>query len=330
MTSSPGFRLESPYQGVRGLNPYRGMWHSHVQGSFPGFTEARELCRQGGYSFLGVTEHDNRYPQMRWSEQDWYSAQSADFLVIRGFEATYPIGHVTCLGFLPEQTGVDAEAARRIRFEKEKLDAGYKEFLQTAAGLGAFLALNHPAAWRGRARELISQPDFDCLHALEIYNGNQFGKSTAAGYTPDLLDDCLTLGCRLWAAANPDCHSWDTTRSDGPFNGYSVVFADRLSRQAILDSLKQGRFYASTGQEVESITLAEDSLDILAPACRSIRFIGHGGRLLEEKSGERAIYRFNGEEGFVRVEIEGRKPSPLSAGEAAARAWLQPIQVLPR
>lgn len=330
MMSRSGFRLESAYTAIQGLNAYRGMWHAHVQGAFPGFIPARELCLRGGYSFLGVTEHDNRFTQMQWSEQDWYAAQSADFLVIRGFEATHPLGHITCLGFLPEQTGVDADAARRIRFEKAQLDAGYGDFLKTAAGLGAFLALNHPAKWRGRAHELTGQPDFDCLHALEIYNGNQVGKSLAQGYTPDLLDDCLTQGCRIWAAANPDCHSWDTSQADGPFNGYNVVYAHRLTRQAILESLKQGRFYASTGQEVDTITVTGDSLQITAPACRIIRFIGPRGRVLQEDHGEHATFRFTGEEGHVRAELEGHQPSPLSVGNEPARAWLQPVRVTPR
>ncbi len=59
----------SPYLDIEDLTAFSGIWHSHVQGDFPGFAEARNICRQGNYSFLGVTEHDNRYIQMEWSEK---------------------------------------------------------------------------------------------------------------------------------------------------------------------------------------------------------------------------------------------------------------------
>ncbi len=62
----------SPGLDICGLTAYRGMWHSHIQGGFPGFREAREVCRKGGYHFIGLTEHDNRYIQIEWPEKDWY------------------------------------------------------------------------------------------------------------------------------------------------------------------------------------------------------------------------------------------------------------------
>ncbi len=315
----------SPYGDLSTLNVYRGMWHAHIQGGFPGFMQARELCRRGNFSFVGLTEHDNRYPQIDYAEKEWYAAMDEEFLIIRGFEATHPMGHITCLGFLPEQTGVDAEAARRIRFEKVAGDAGYDGFLKTAAGLGAFLALNHPHRWRERGDELIRQPGFEYLDAMELYNGNQAGKSRQQGVTVDVYDACLSRGGRLWGAANPDCHSWDVEQHDGPFNGYSVVFAETLSRRAILDSLKRGRFYASTGLEVDELALTATSLRVAAAQCRRIRFFGRAGQLLESVTKDEATYRLRGDEGYVRAELVGHTPSQQSVSELTARAWLQPV-----
>lgn len=152
------FVLNSPYDGIDGLQALKGMWHSHLAKDEFGPDRVREICRQGGYDFLGITDHDNRYPLLPWSEGDWRRVSGDGFLVIRGFEATHPIGHITCLGLEPAQVGVDAEAARRNRDERADLDAGYEGFLERASRGGAFLALNHPHRWRGEAGALMSQP----------------------------------------------------------------------------------------------------------------------------------------------------------------------------
>lgn len=322
------FSLASPYTGIDGLRRFRGIWHSHLAGDNLSPDDVRGICRAGAQDFVGVTDHDNRYPLLTWSADDWQRAARDDFLVILGFEATHPIGHITCLGLDPVQTGVDADAARRNRDEDAGLDAGYDGFLRRAAEGGAFVALNHPHRWRGEGRELLEEPDFGCVHALEIYNGNQVGNATAQGYTIDLLDECLTAGGELWAAANPDCHSWDDARSDGPYNGYSVVFAEELTEESVLQSLKAGRFYASTGLEVESIAVTDGRLEVVAPESDRIRFIGAGGEVLEQVSGGRAAYEFSGEEQYVRAELEAEDGIALGPDGFPRMAWLQPVRVI--
>ena len=325
--TQPQFSLKSPYADLDGLEPHRGIWHSHLATETPSPSEVREICRAGGQDFVGVTDHDNRYLALPWSHEDWREAETEDFLVILGFEASHPIGHVTCLGVTPEQVGVDAEAAGKNRFEDAGLDAGYEGMLARAADAGAFVALNHPHRWRGAGRELLAEPDFDRVHALEIFNGNQVGKATAQGYTADLLDECLSAGARLWAAANPDCHSWDETRSDGPFNGFSMVFAAELSEAAILDSLKSGRFYASTGLEVQTLALTDERLEVGAEGCERISFIGAGGEVLEQVDADRASYQFSGAETYVRAELEGAAGSSVGPDGFPRMAWLQPVWV---
>lgn len=316
-------RVISPYADLGGLRPWRGMWHSHLAVSSPRPEEAVAICRAGGYHFLGVTDHDNRYPLLPWSAADWAAAAGDRFLVIGGFEATHPLGHITCLGLDPAGAGIDAAAARSNRDEKAGLEAGYAGFLERAAAAGAFLALNHPHKWRGHGQRLLKETGVGRLHAMEIYNGNQVGKALAQGYTIDLLDECLSAGGRFWAAANPDCHSWDQQRPDGPFNGYSVVFAAGLSRRSIIDALKAGRFYASTGLEIESIRVDGEHLAVRAGDSRQISFYGAGGRLLRRVAGSRAAYRFRGDEGYVRVELAG---APVPDENALPRmAWLQPV-----
>lgn len=327
--SKRSFQVVSPYRDISGTHRFRGMWHCHMHSDFPSPAQAEKIARAGGYHFLGVTDHDNRYRNLPWSPDDWRRAGQDGFLVIRGFEATHPMGHITCLGLAPGQVGIDTGAAWKNRYEQENLDAGYGGFPARAAAAGAFLALNHPHRWRGEGRRLVGEPGFEFIHALEIYNGKQAGQEASRGCTEDLLDECLGAGARLWAAANPDCHSWDASLADGPFNGYSVVFAPELSPAAILEALKAGRFFASTGLEPETISVDESGLAVAAPGCRTITFYGAGGVRLAEEKGEAAVYRFRGEEGYVRAELEAGGETVPGGSGLPRKAWLQPVRLEP-
>ncbi len=327
MKTTSDFYLKSPYKEANNLNQYKGMWHSHMASSFPNPKEAQYICREGGYSFVGVTEHDNKFIKLPWTEKDWTEGNSDDFVMIRGFEATHPIGHITCLGLLPDQVGVNSVAAHRRRFEKIDIDAGYERFIEKAVSQGAFLCLNHPSKWLNNVDELVSWPGFASIHALEIYNGNRTAKSIEEGYPISILDQCLDRNIKIWAAANPDCHRWDVKLFDGPFNGYSVVFAEELTREAILTGLKEGRFYASTGLEVQEIKVSDDSITVYSSQATTISFIGAGGKIIKQVNGESASYQFTGNEKYIRVQLKSDHVPDLRVPGFPVKAWLQPVWV---
>lgn len=321
------FKTISPYKNIRGLKKFKGNWHSHMASEFPSPSRAREICGKGAFDFLGITDHDNRYTILKWSEEDWHKAYGKNFLIIRGFEATHPIGHITCLGFTPEQTGIDAETARKNRDEQAGMDAGYGDFLIRASSMGAFLALNHPTGWRNRAKELVGTKDFKLIDALEIYNGSQMKKSCEKGYTADVFDECLSLGAEIWCASNPDCHSWKFNELDSPLNGFSVVYAEALTRHAILEALKEGRFYASNGPELEEIKVTNESIEISSSVPGRISFSGPGGKVFKQTECKKANYNFTGSEGYVRPEFEAANASVPGSGGFPLKAWLQPVKL---
>ena len=99
---------------------------------------------------------------------------------------------------------------------------------------------------------------------MEIYSGSRARAGSEGnedghrGLCTDVWDEALSSGRRLWGFANPDCHSYDADSDDSPLNGYNVVFAESLTEKALMDSLKRGRFYASTGVELEEISVEGD------------------------------------------------------------------------
>ncbi len=173
---------------------------------------------------------------------------------------------------------------------------------------------------------LMSRAVFQGSRRPEKYAGGRASVFSASPNTTTVIyDECLSLGHRIWCGANPDCHSWDVEKYDSPYNGYSVVYAESLTREAILDSLKNGRFYASTGLELGALNVSDSAIEAASERSRKIRFYGRHGALLEEIENDHAEYRFRGDEGYIRTELEGETAE--NSRMTTAQAWLQPAWV---
>ncbi|HET8797307.1 MAG TPA: hypothetical protein VFO89_06460, partial [Thermoanaerobaculia bacterium] len=96
--------------------------------------------------------------------------------------------------------------------------------------------------------------------------------------------------------------------------------AEKREAAAILDAIRRGDFYASTGVELESYTVSAESIALKVRekngARYRIQFIGRGGRVLEESAGAEASYAIRGDEGYVRAKVID------SNGRIA---WCQPV-----
>lgn len=249
---------------------------------------------------------------------------------------SHPAGHITCLGVFPWETGLDLSnnfpahlnnENDILKAKVEVVERVFDSYLENALEMGAFLVLNHPAQWRENIRGLVGLDTLKLLHSIEVYNGNRLKKGNAEAYTGDIYDFCLSNGFKIWASASPDCHTWDISAFDSPFNGYAVVFSEELSSTAILSSLREGRFYASTGLEVDKIKITGKILEVCSPGCKRISFIGGNGKLLAEVNGPAACYEFSGTEKYVRVELESDSQHNPNNANFPAKAWLQLVWI---
>jgi hypothetical protein len=106
-----------------------------------------------------------------------------------------------------------------------------------------------------------------------------------------------------------------------------MVRASALTRDAIVDALNRGDFYASTGVHLKDVrsTAASLAVEVQPPpppdnGQRRYRvvFIGAGGRTLAVSHENPAIYAFTGNEGYVRARVED---------SCGFRAWTQATPV---
>lgn len=245
---------------------YRGNLHTHSTLS-DGKLEPADVInayKRSGYDFMCLSDHF-------WSKYDWPVAdtrhlRSDDFTTIIGAELHAPrtsageLWHILANG-LPLDFAPCGENEDAVTLARRAADAG------------AFVTIAHPA-WSqlniedGRALMGIA-------HAVEIYNhGCAVECDRPDGFY--LMDQLLTEGHRLTAIATDDAHFHD--HDNDAFGGWVQVKADSADPDALLDALKAGRFYSSTGPEIHAIRLAGRELTIECSPVNAISVNGGTSR----------------------------------------------------
>jgi hypothetical protein len=130
-----------------------------------------------------------------------------------------------------------------------------------AAGGVAYLA--HPY-WSGlSADHYLGAPD---LSGIEVFNGGS-ELLQGNGLSAVHWDDILQLGGPCLGIATDDSHY---AGQDSRL-GWTIVRAPERSRSAILDALRRGSFYSSTGAEIHGIDVHDDGhVDVRTSPARSV------------------------------------------------------------
>lgn len=99
-----------------------------------------------------------------------------------------------------------------------------------------------------------------------------------------------------------------------------MVKAPALTTQDILQNVRSGNFYATTGIILNDYLVDREANTITVDSQNgeTIRFIGNNGSILKTVQGRVATYQVVGTEKYVRVKITN------ASGKAA---WTQPVYV---
>jgi hypothetical protein len=139
----------------------------------------------------------------------------------------------------------------------------------------------------------------------------------------------LAQGKRIWGFANDDTHE----RADIGL-GWNVVYGHDLSVDGLVEGLKRGSFYASSGVVIDTIAVEGNCIQVETENAEKIVAIADYGYRIEEVEGRTMRLKFDGtvpfpdkyrncchEDGrvrYVRFECFG-KPEQV--------AWTQPFFV---
>ena len=298
------------------LHWYKGNLHTHTinsDGDSSPDTVAR-WYKEHRYHFLALTDHN--YFTDPQGLNAFLAAQDR-FLLLTGEEVTsrYDDKPVHVNAFRLKSTIDPAFGSDVVETLRKNVEA--------IRAHGAIPSLNHPNfVWGVSAGEL---EQIDRLNLFEVYNGhpttNDFGGGGSVG-TEGIWDHLLTAGRRMYGIAVDDAHVFKSfsPQASNPGRGWIHVRSAELTSEAILAAVEQGDFYASTGVELEEVERTGRGLVIHIKERNaenySVRFIGPGGKLLEESFDNPAEYQMKPGDAYVRATVLD------SNGRAA---WVQPI-----
>lgn len=292
-SSISAVKIDHPYGGMNGVRWLRGNLHAHTtasDGSRPIQSVVNDYARRG-YDFLMISDHD-----LVTAEPDYARIKSKGMVLIPGNE-------VSARG--PHLLHVNADRHVPPLADRQKvLDA-----INRGRGFAVF---NHPnwqqdfnhcafgklAAWQGYL-------------GLEIYNGT-IGRLHGSPYATDKWDRLLASGRRVWGFAHDDSH----LPKDDVGLGWLMVAARERSGDGIMEALRRGAFYASTGVNIREIRVRGGRITVHAPDAGRIVALREVGRRIAQVDGTKLTVTMPADATYLRFECYGR-------GEA--RAWTQPF-----
>jgi hypothetical protein len=232
-------------------------------------SESGRMYARLGYDFLAVTDHG--YTCSPKQLEGW--RQAAGITIVPG-EENGATDHIIELGVHAVTPTPDIAYAQRARAMR---------------GGGGFVFACHPQEYRDGERNV--RDAIEHLHAIEIYNGLREQRGTDETRNVMLWDELLAAGHRVWAVATDDFHCEYTS----PGHGWVCVQAppaeQDVSWSFLVEQLKRGAFYASTGPSFRRIALDDGVLHVEAA--------GHTHRLV----------------------VVGPNAQPLAAAEGKTLRW---------
>jgi predicted metal-dependent phosphoesterase TrpH len=278
---------------------YKGNLHCHStqsDGARPP-EEVVAFYRDNGYSFLALSDHRRVTDTTRFATPEFLPLPAMEIdghdALVKGPYHMLAIGlHDLC---------------------EQPPEADLPWLLDAIAADGGVGIFCHPY-WLGTcATDLLT---LDCCLGLEVYNANcevEVGKGDAR----QCWDDVLQRGKPFYGFATDDAHWW---QNDAGL-AWIMVKTERLDEASLLEALRHGHFYSTSGPEIEHLELQDGVVQVRCSPVDAINFIaqaGHGLRVYDAggKKLTAATYRPVGKERYLRVEC---------VCNDGTRAWSNPI-----
>jgi len=292
--------FENPFR-VPG-NWYRANLHAHTTNSDGDLSpeDCVECYRRLGYHILALTDHWHvSVPQ----------GKRDGFLVIPGAELD---GGKSAQGTGLHIVGLNMRTRGTIARPRRRTAQQMVDVIRADGG-EALIA--HPY-WSG-----LMAPDMaglrDCF-AMEVYNTG-CDLEILRGFSMSHWDDVLSLGHYLGAVAVDDGHHHAFDHG----LGWTMIRATSLTTRAVMEALRRGRYYSSTGPEIRDLQVANGRVHVRTSRVKSIALVSapHVGarrRAPEGKTITRAALPVPGPRyaRYCRVEITDQQ---------GGTAWSNPI-----
>ncbi len=279
---------------------FKGNLHTHTTQSDGLLTPEQAIAwyRERGYDFIAITDH--------WVLTPGQAFGHSPFITLSGAELHGDSYHLLALGIptLPDQDLANIPQA----------------MADQVLGMGGLPFIAHPY-WTGQTSAEVAQ--IKGILGLEVFN-SVCEKMVGRGYAGVHWDDLLAQGLRLTGLAVDDVH-WKHGEEG---QGFVMVRAEHLDEPSILEALRRGHYYASSGPQINDLQVIRQeeggsALYVSCSPCRSITFYASGprGRRFEASEGkllESASLPIHADQVYLRVECRDAH---------GGVAWTNPIFV---
>ncbi len=243
-------------------------------------SELKNAYRQHGYQILSITDHE--------APKDHSAMSETDFLFLTGYEAYIrpdplcrydkfsPEIHLnlfaknphneTIIGYNPacckylsddEQSDLQKAGPTQVR---EYTTAYINEFIAAARENGYLVSYNHPV-WSMESENSILS--YNGIFSMEIvnYNSDTINHNEYNG----ALYDKLLSNEKYWfvhaADDNHNVYPFKHPQCDS-FGAFTMICAESLSYDHVIEAMEQGNMYASTGPLFHEISVADNIVSI--------------------------------------------------------------------
>jgi hypothetical protein len=220
------------------------------------------------------------------------------------------IGGVETSANGPHILHVDAqEVVEPVKDRQAAIDAMQRQ--------GGFAVLNHPN-WQAHF-DHFPQAMMERLEGyagIEIYNG-VIERLDGSALATDRWDRLLGAGRRVWGFAHDDSH-----RPGDVGLAWNVVQSKDRGAGEIVQALRQGRFYASTGVTIRKVGASGTTVRVETEDAQRIRFLSRMGVIRATVDGSEAAFTLPEDEGEARRLLYIRAECHGAGGRCA---WTQPV-----
>ncbi|MCM3746586.1 CehA/McbA family metallohydrolase [Paenibacillus pasadenensis] len=272
-------------------NPYakegtwlRGSFHNHTTNSDGWFDLETVYKMYSAYDFLGISDHDK------------ITEHAGECEIETLFEAIEVSSSQTHMLLVhPTRTMMEG-------YTNEFSIPNYQRYVDMTNENGGFAVLAHPNRFFSHYWREEDMFKMERYLGIEVYNGDGNPEYDIAF---DKWDQLLSAGRKVWGFGNDDSHVYGQDK-----RAWNMVLATENTRESILDAIKNGSFYVSSGYGFDSIETNEGTITVnlrsnklLDNMYKYISFFGKDGHVLYETSGRltQVKYECKGDEGYVRV-----------------------------
>lgn len=294
---------------------YRANLHCHctVSDGWKTPEEVKAFYMAHGYSIVAYTDHEKFVPHNELTDENFLALNAYEVGVSPDWVDWHirKTCHICLIAPDPDRIDPVPETGDRVYTGEWVSD-----FMKRARDEGFYVTYNHPT-W-----SLESYPEYinyHNMHAMEIVN---FG-CVIVGWDDDnghCYEDMLRGGERIFCIATDDNHNNmpDDSPNCDSFGGYTMIASPSLEYGAVIDALKQGMFYASSGTsthvgpQIHGLTFEDGVVTIKTSEVRDIFYMtdSRSCSLTRAKEGEtihEASFNVRDDEKWFRLVVVDRE-----------------------